>query len=80
MENKKTKNMLSWFFTTKIGLLCVTSLMTAIFLILSDFYDWAIVGVYIFGTYPIVLIFVMIVYAYIINPIRSRKKNINSNK
>jgi hypothetical protein len=70
------KNSRAWLlqiFSTKIGWLVITILSTLIFGILSNFYEWAVIPTFISLIYPVCLTLIMIVYAWIINPIKDLK-------
>ena len=53
----------------------ISLLLTGVFVVLSDFYEWAELGIYICLIYPVVLLIVLIIHAWILNPIRERKEN-----
>lgn len=57
-------------FCTKIGWLFISLIFTFIFGCLTNWFDWAIYGVYISLVYPVLLGLIMIVYAWIINPLK----------
>lgn len=76
MENKM-KTWLLQIFTTKIGWLGLTLFLSVVFGILANFYSWAETAMFICWLYPVGLTIVMIVYGWIINPIKkymSKKK------
>ena len=73
--NDKTRHWLLQIFATKIGWLAICGLMTIIFGLLANLYDWAEIVMYISLVYPVVLTLIMIVYAWFINPIREYKAN-----
>lgn len=70
---EKLKKTLLQIFGTKIGWLFVSLFLTVIFGVLSNFYDWAEIPMFISLIYPVGLSLVMIVYAWIINPINEQK-------
>lgn len=72
---KKFKNILVQIFCTKIGWLIVCFLLALIFGLLSNYYDWAEIVMYICMVYPFVLALVAIAYGWIINPIRDYKND-----
>lgn len=71
------KKILTQIFCTKIGWLVVCLLLAGLFLILSDYYDSAffVIAMYVSLIYPVVLTLIMIIYAWIINPMRDRREN-----
>ncbi len=76
--NEKTKFWLLQIFATKIGWLGISLLSMVTFGILGNFYDWAQTATLISLIYPVILTLIMIVYAFIINPIndlKERRKN-----
>jgi hypothetical protein len=62
-------------FCTKIGWLFFCLLLTIIFGILANYYDWCEIAMFICFIYPVVLTLIMIVYAFVINPLRDYKEN-----
>jgi formate/nitrite transporter FocA (FNT family) len=79
MKNKMKK----WFlqiFATKIGLLAVSVVLIIVFGILGDKYEWAETAMMFSWLYPIGLTLVMMVYAWIINPIRDYKERKQNKK
>ena len=70
----KTRHWLLQIFATKIGWLAITLLLAIVFGILGNYYDWAAIAMYICFLYPVGLTLVMIVYAWIINPLRDYKE------
>lgn len=72
MEDK-IKHSLLQIFATKMGLLIVSFVLILIFGILGNKYEWAATVMKICWLYPIGLALVMIVYAWVINPIRDYK-------
>lgn len=70
---EKLKKTLLQIFGTKIGWLFISLFLTVIFGVLSNFYDWAEIPMFISLIYPVGLSLVMIVYAWIINPINEQK-------
>jgi uncharacterized protein YacL len=75
MKNKKLEHWLVQIFATKIGWLGISILFAVIFGVLANWYDWAETAMFIAWIYPAVLTLIMIVFAWIINPIREYKKN-----
>jgi hypothetical protein len=73
MESKGKQWMIQ-IFCTKIGWLGICLISSVVFSILSNYYDWALVALKISVAYPVILTLIMMVYAWIINPIRSLKK------
>jgi hypothetical protein len=76
--NTKTKYWLLQIFATKIGWLAISFLTIIIFGALSNVYSWAGDVAMIAGLYPIVLILILIIFGWVINPIRdyiASKKN-----
>jgi len=73
--NDKLKNLLLQIFATKIGWLLLTLGSTFLFGVLSNWFDWAQLPMFISLVYPIGLTIVMIAYAWVINPIRDWKEN-----
>lgn len=71
--NDKTRYWLLQIFATKIGWLAISLLSAITFGILGNYYEWAETAMFISFIYPVVLTLIMIVYAWIINPIRSYK-------
>lgn len=69
------KKALLQIFATKVGWLGLSGLSLIIFAILSNFYDWAQTGMLISIIWPVVWLLIGIVYAWIINPIRDRKRD-----
>lgn len=74
MKNKKLQHWLLQIFATKIGWLAISLLSAITFGVLSNWYDWAEIPMFISWVYPVVLTLIMIVYAWIINPIRDYKE------
>lgn len=73
--NSKTKHWLLQIFATKIGWLGISLLCVLVFGILSNFYEWAYWPAILAWVYPTIFGIVGIIYAWIINPIRSYKEN-----
>lgn len=71
----KTRQILTQIFCTKVGWLGITLLCAIVFGLLSSVIDWCEIAMYISFIYPVVLLLIMMVYAWIINPIREYKKN-----
>ncbi len=71
---KKLFKILAQIFCTKIGLFFVTILLAFGFGLLSNYYDWAWLAMYISLIYPLALVIILIIYATIINPLRERKE------
>ena len=70
---EKLKKTLLQIFGTKIGWLFVSLFLTVIFGVLSNFYDWAEIPMFISLIYPVGLSLVMIVYAWIITQLMNKK-------
>ncbi len=64
-------------FCTKIGWFVICLLLAGLFSFLSDHYDLFIFEIAIYASlvYPVVLLLILIAYAWVINPIRERKEN-----
>lgn len=62
---------------SKLGLLLLSLIFVFIFGIIASItnYEWATIGLYISLIYPVGLAFLMIIYAWIINPIKEFRKN-----
>ena len=75
MKNKKLEKLLLQIFTTKIGWLGISLLGLIVFGILSNFYEWALIPMYVSLIWPVIFTLIAIVYAWIINPIRDYKEN-----
>lgn len=76
--SEKVKFWLLQIFATKIGWLGLSLASMVIFGILGNFYDWAQTATLISLIYPVVFTLIMIVYAWIINPLndlKERRKN-----
>jgi uncharacterized membrane protein len=73
--NDKTRHWLLQIFATKIGWLVISALSAITFGILGNYYEWAAIAMYISFVYPVVLFLIMMVYAWIINPIRDYKES-----
>lgn len=73
--NNKLKKWLLQIFATKIGWLALTLLSAVLFGVLSNWFDWAQLPVFICLIYPFGLTIILIVYAWIINPIKDWKQN-----
>lgn len=71
------KKVLVQIFCTKIGWLGVTLLLAFIFGLIADRTDcdWCAYVMYACFAYPVGLTIVMIVYAWIINPLRDYREN-----
>jgi hypothetical protein len=63
--------MLQQIFCTKIGWLFIFLFLSLVFGILSNWIDWCEYAMFISLIYPVGLSLVMIVYAWIINPIKN---------
>ena len=74
---EKTEFWLLQIFATKIGWLAISAVLIVTFGILANFYPWAETAVLISLIYPIVLTLIMLVYAWIINPIKAIKEKLN---
>jgi hypothetical protein len=74
MKNKKLEHWLLQIFATKIGWLAISLLSALTFGLLANIYDWAYWPAILSWVYPVVLTLIMIVYAWIINPIRDYKE------
>lgn len=57
-------------FCTKIGWLFICLFLTVVFGVLSNWFYWAEYAMYISLAYPVVLSVIMLIYAWIINPLR----------
>lgn len=57
-------------FCTKIGWLFICLFLTVVFGVLSNWFDWAEYAMYISLAYPVVLSIIMLIYAWIINPLK----------
>ncbi len=66
---------LKQIFCTKIGWVCICMVLSVIFGILTNWFDWAYIGVLVSMTYPVILTLIMLAYAWIINPLRKLFKN-----
>lgn len=64
--------MLKQIFCTKIGWLIICLFLSLVFGILANWIDWCQTAMFISLVYPILLTIVMIVFAWIINPIKKR--------
>jgi hypothetical protein len=71
------KNILLMLLFSKLGLLLLSLIFVLIFGITASItnYEWANIGLYISLIYPIGLAFLMIIYAWFINPIKQFYKN-----
>ena len=74
MKNK-FKDFFVQLFCTKLGLLLVTLLLALGFGLLSTYYFWAEIAMYVSLIYPVALLLIMIAYAWVINPVREYKEN-----
>ncbi len=74
MENKQ-KRLLVEIFCTKWGWLGISILGIIVFGLLTNIFEWAYIGAMISCVYPIILLIIGMVYAFIINPINERKNN-----
>jgi len=61
---------------SKLGLLLLSLIFVLIFGIISSItdYEWANIGLYVSLIYPVGFAFLMIIYAWIINPIKQLSK------
>lgn len=80
MENEKPnrlRQILVQIFCTKIGWLFLTLGLAVIFGVLADRLDcvWCSYVMYTCLIYPVVLTIIMIIYAWIINPLRDYREN-----
>ena len=57
-------------FCTKIGWLFICIAFSVIFGVLANWFDWAEYAMFISLIYPVGLSIVMLIYAWIINPLR----------
>lgn len=73
--NENLKHWMLQIFATKIGWLGLSLLSAIVFGILGNYYDWALLPAMLSWAWPIVFTLIAIVYAFIINPIRSYKEN-----
>lgn len=73
----KLKNILVQIFCTKIGWLLLTIVLAVVFGVIAQNtdYEWCAYAMYICFLYPVGLTIVMIVYAWIINPLRDYREN-----
>ena len=78
--NDKLKQNLLQVFATKAGWLGIFLVLAFIFGSLENWYDWARIPFILCWVYPVVLGLIMMVYAFIINPINEYKDNIKNNK
>lgn len=67
------KNYLIQLFCTKVGWLAVCMVLVVVFGALSNFIEWFEYLMFASLAYPVILGIVMMVYAFIINPIRRLK-------
>lgn len=71
----KLKNIFLQIFATKIGWLAISMFLFIFFGILANYHDWAIIAMKISLIYPLGLALVMMIYAWIVNPIRDYKES-----
>lgn len=69
------KQTLTELFCTKIGWLIISLVGVVLFGALTNVYDWAVYPMFVFLAYPVTLGAIMMIYAYVINPIRNYRKN-----
>lgn len=67
--------MLKQIFCTKIGWLFICLFLSLVFGILANWIDWCQTAMFVSLIYPIGLTIVMIVFAWIINPLRKHFDN-----
>lgn len=61
---------LKQIFCTKIGWVFICAFFSVVFGILTNWFNWAYIGVLVSMVYPVILTLIMLVYAWIINPLR----------
>lgn len=64
------KFILQQIFCTKIGWVFICAFFSIVCGILTNWFDWAYIGVLVSMAYPVILTLIMLVYAWIINPLR----------
>ena len=67
-----TKKDLQQVFGTKIGWLFICLFLTVVFGVLANWIDWCEYAMFISLIYPVCLSIIMIVYAWIINPLKKK--------
>lgn len=72
--NPRLRQALAQIFLTKIGWLLLTLFLAIVFGVLANYIDWCEYAMYICFLYPVGLTLVMMVYGWIINPIRIYKE------
>jgi membrane protein YdbS with pleckstrin-like domain len=73
----RLRQILTQIFCTKIGWLFLTLALAVVFGVIADRTDcnWCSIAMYICFIYPVVLTLIMLVYAWIINPLRDYREN-----
>ncbi len=73
MIREELKNLAIQLFCTKIGWLVICGILFILFGTMSNWYPWAVYVMFASLAYPVALSIIMMVYAWVINPIRNRK-------
>jgi len=71
---ERLRYVLVQIFCTKLGWLLLTLFLSIVFGVLANYIDWCEYAMFICLSYPVGLTLVMMVYGWIINPIREWKK------